>query len=122
MMGISAFWSPARYGIPLIAVVCNNRSYFNDEVHQEKVARMRGRPVENKGVGQEIREPDIDFAAMARAQGMEAIGPVNSGAEMVAALRKAVALYRESASVLIDVRVEPAYAEAMSKGMTEDGG
>lgn len=122
MMGISAFWSAARYGIPLIAVVCNNRSYFNDEVHQEKVARMRGRPVENKGVGQEIREPDIDFAAIARAQGMAAIGPVGSGAEMVGALRQAVSLYREGASVLIDVRVEPAYAEAMSKGMTEDGG
>ncbi|MFN0263207.1 thiamine pyrophosphate-dependent enzyme [Tepidamorphus sp. 3E244] len=50
MMGISAFWTAARHRISCITVVCNNRSYFNDEVHLEKVAIIaRGRPVEQVG-------------------------------------------------------------------------
>ena len=36
---------------------CNNRSFFNDEVHQERVAKTRGRPVENKWIGQRIDDP-----------------------------------------------------------------
>lgn len=122
MMGISAFWTAARYAIPLIAVVCNNRSYFNDEVHQEKVARTRSRPVENKSIGQAIAEPDIDFAALARAQGLHAIGPVETAAELVAALQQALAAYRNGSPVLIDARVTPEYADDMTQGMTESGG
>lgn len=122
MMGVSALWSAARYDIPMIAVVCNNRSYFNDEVHQEKVARMRDRPVANKHVGQAISEPDIDFAAMARAQGLAAIGPVETPADLVAALQQATRLFRDGKAVLIEARVDPDYSEAMSKGMTETGG
>lgn len=122
MMGISAFWTAARYKIPLIAVVCNNRSYFNDEVHQEKVARMRDRPVENKSVGQAMREPDIDFAALARAQGLQALGPVETAQDLSDALTKAVSLYENGDAVLIDARVEPEYAAAMAKGMTSSGG
>ncbi len=122
MMGISALWTAARYGIPLLAVVCNNRSYFNDEVHQEKVARMRGRPVANKSVGQAIAEPDIDFAALARAQGLTGIGPVSTAQALADAVQEAVAAVRAGTPVLIDARVAPDYAEAMSKGMTESGG
>ena len=122
MMGISAFWTAARYAIPLIAVVCNNRSYFNDEVHQEKVARSRARPVENKSIGQAIREPDIDFAAMARAQGMYAIGPVETPQDLVRALQDAVTAFRNGSTVLVDVRVEPEYSAAMAEGMTQPGG
>lgn len=122
MMGISAFWTAARYGIPLIAIVCNNRSYFNDEVHQEKVAVMRGRPVGNKSVGQAIAEPDIDFGKLAEAQGLHAIGPVSTTQDLVAAIAEALETVRAGSPVLIDARVEPEYAEAMSKGMTDSGG
>ena len=41
---------------------------FNDELHQERVARERGRPVENRWIGQRIDDPAPDLAAMARAQ------------------------------------------------------
>ena len=48
MMGSSALWTAVHYEIPLLIVVANNRSFYNDEVHQERVAKERGRPVENK--------------------------------------------------------------------------
>ena len=77
-MGVTALWTAAHYKIPLLIVVANNRSFFNDELHQERVARMRNRPVENRWVGQRISEPDIDIAAIARAQGAQGFGPVTA--------------------------------------------
>ena len=44
----------------------NNRVYYNDVEHQEKVAIHRGRPVENKLVGMEMAKPPVDFANLAR--------------------------------------------------------
>ena len=41
LMGDTALWTAAHYQIPLLIVVANNRSFFNDELHQERVARMR---------------------------------------------------------------------------------
>ena len=62
LMGVTALWTAAHYRIPLLLVVANNRSFFNDELHQERVARMRNRPVENRWIGQRISDPDIDLA------------------------------------------------------------
>src|SRR5260370_41184559 len=36
MMGNTAVWTAVHYKIPLLIVVCNNRSFFNDELHQER--------------------------------------------------------------------------------------
>ena len=66
LMGVNALWTAAHYHIPLLIVVANNRSYFNDEVHQERVALQRGRPVENRWVGQRIDDPAPDLATLAR--------------------------------------------------------
>ncbi|MGB0747492.1 MAG: thiamine pyrophosphate-binding protein [Magnetospiraceae bacterium] len=120
MMGISALWTAARYRIPILAVIANNRSYFNDEVHQEKVAQTRGRPVENKGIGQEIKNPDIDFATMARAQGLVGFGPLSTASDLADAVSKGLQHVQNGASVVIEAQVEPGYAAAMAKGMTEE--
>jgi thiamine pyrophosphate-dependent acetolactate synthase large subunit-like protein len=105
LMSCSAFWTAAHYKIPLIAVVANNRSFHNDEVHQERVAKTRERPVENKWIGQHIGDPDVDLAAMARAQGLVGLGPVRTPQDVVEATREAVKLARSGGSVVIDARV-----------------
>ena len=76
LMGVTALWTAVHYGIPLLVVVANNRSFFNDELHQERVARARNRPVENRWIGQRIGDPEIDLARMAEAQGAMGFGPV----------------------------------------------
>jgi thiamine pyrophosphate-dependent acetolactate synthase large subunit-like protein len=76
MMGVNAFWTAANARIPMLVIVCNNRSFFNDEVHQERVARQRNRPVENKWIGQRISDPPPDLGMMARGQGLKGIGPI----------------------------------------------
>jgi thiamine pyrophosphate-dependent acetolactate synthase large subunit-like protein len=109
LMGVTAVWTAVHYRIPCLMVVCNNRSYFNDELHQEKVAVARGRPPENRWIGQRIDEPDIDIAAMGRAQGAVAIGPVKRPDEVQAALEEGVKVVREGGVCVIDMRVEPGY-------------
>ncbi|WGT52633.1 thiamine pyrophosphate-binding protein [Thioclava nitratireducens] len=118
MMAASAFWTAAHYGTPFLAVVSNNRSFYNDEVHQERVAVARNRPVENKWIGQRIGDPDIDIAGVARAQGCEGIGPVTTAGELVEAVRKGIAMVQEGKSVVIDARVQPGYNPNMVAGLT----
>jgi thiamine pyrophosphate-dependent acetolactate synthase large subunit-like protein len=117
LMGVTALWTAAHYRIPLLIVVANNRSFFNDELHQERVARMRNRPVENRWVGQRISEPDIDLASMARAQGARGFGPVADGAALDATLAQAIAAVEDGAVAVVDVRVEPGYSPAMTAVM-----
>lgn len=121
MMAISALWTAAHYKLPFLAIVSNNRSFYNDEIHQERVARTRARPVENKWIGQRIDDPDIDIAAMARAQGLLGIGPVWTTDELINAVREGVEAAKAGASVVIDARVKPGYNPAMAAGMTREG-
>src|SRR5262249_37153950 len=45
LMGVTALWTGVHYRVPLLIVVANNESFFNDELHQERMARLRDRPV-----------------------------------------------------------------------------
>ncbi|MCE7029957.1 thiamine pyrophosphate-binding protein [Jiella avicenniae] len=120
LMGATALWTAAHHKLPLLIVVANNRSYFNDEVHQEHVARHRNRPVENKHVGQAIEEPDIDIAAIARAQGATGYGPVEQPGELAGVLAQAIQDTRAGHTVVVDVRVKRGYSEDMAEGMTQE--
>ncbi|WP_231710450.1 thiamine pyrophosphate-binding protein [Roseibium limicola] len=110
LMGINALWTAAHMRLPMLIVVANNTSYFNDERHQERVAETRGRPTENKWIGQRITDPVVDICAMAAAQGFDTIGPVTTRAELDAALRAASTTVRAGGRVVIDAAIEEGYA------------
>jgi thiamine pyrophosphate-dependent acetolactate synthase large subunit-like protein len=118
LMGVTALWTAAHYHIPLLIVVANNRSFFNDELHQERVARVRNRPIENRWVGQRISEPDIDLASLARAQGAQGFGPVTAIGELEATFAKAIAAVDAGHLAVVDVRVEPGYTAPVTAIMT----
>jgi thiamine pyrophosphate-dependent acetolactate synthase large subunit-like protein len=118
LMGVTAIWTAVHYKIPLLFVIANNRSFYNDELHQERVARMRARPVENKWIGQRLTEPEIDLAAMARAQGAQGFGPVSDPAKLAAALKEAIAAVESGRVAVVDVHVEPGYTANMTAAMT----
>ncbi len=117
LMGVTALWTAVRNRIPLLIVLANNRSFFNDELHQERVARERGRPVENRAIGQSIRDPDIDLAALARGQGCLGIGPVADARGLVAAITEAVAAVRAGQVCVVDVRVAAGYDPGSAAGI-----
>jgi thiamine pyrophosphate-dependent acetolactate synthase large subunit-like protein len=116
-MGATAIWTAVHYRIPLLVVVCNNRSFFNDELHQERVARIRNRPVENRWIGQRISDPDIDCAALGRAQGAVGFDPVTSSRDLVPTFEKAIAAVERGQVAVVDVRVEPGYSAVSTAAM-----
>jgi len=114
LMGNTAVWTAAHYKLPCLFIVANNRSFYNDEMHQERVAKERGRPVENKWIGQRIDEPDIDIAAMAKAQGAVGIGPVKELSQLKPAIEQGLKAVKGGAVCVIDVRVLPGYDAPMA--------
>jgi thiamine pyrophosphate-dependent acetolactate synthase large subunit-like protein len=109
LMGNTAVWTAAHYQIPTLFIVCNNRSFYNDERHQGRMAEHRGRPVENRWIGQHIADPDVDIAGMARTMGAVGIGPVTKVEDVLPAIEQGIAAAREGTVVVIDARVLPGY-------------
>ena len=105
LMSINAFWTAAKYKIPALTVVANNRGYLNDVLHQDSVAIERERSRENRWVGQMLDEPSPDISAMAMAQGVDAIGPVKTIEALEEALRIGIETVRSGRPFLIDVHI-----------------
>ena len=120
MMGVTALWTAANAQLPLLIIVVTNRSFFNDELHQERVAIERDRPVANRWIGQRIDDPAPDLALMAKAQGLIGMGPLKNAGEFDQALQQAIEQVRSGQAVVLDVHVMTGYAPAMSQGMTRD--
>lgn len=112
LMGVNALWSASHFDIPVMIVVADNRSYFNDEMHQERVAQMRGRPPENRWIGQRIDDPRVDLVAMARAQGFESQEPVSTSEALAEALKKGAEIVAKGGRYFIDSVIEPGYADS----------
>jgi hypothetical protein len=79
---------------------------------------MRNRPIENKWIGQRISDPDIDLAALARAQGALAFGPITQVSALGATFTQAIAAVEQGQVVVVDVRVEPGYTPAMTAAVS----
>ena len=118
LMGVTALWTAAHYRIPLLLVVANNQSFFNDEVHQERMARQRGRPVSNKWIGMRMTDPEIDIAGMARAQGAVGFGPVVDAAALAGVFAEAIAVVDAGGVAVVDVRVLTGYTPSMAAALT----
>jgi thiamine pyrophosphate-dependent acetolactate synthase large subunit-like protein len=116
-MGVTAIWTAVHYRIPLLFVVCNNRSFFNDELHQERVARIRNRPPENRWIGQRISDPDIDCAALGRAQGAVGFAPIIKAGDLVPTFEQAIVAVEQGQVAVVDVRVEPGYSAVTTAAM-----
>jgi benzoylformate decarboxylase len=112
LMGVNALWTAAHFQIPVMIVVADNRSYFNDEMHQERVAQMRSRPAQNRWIGQRIDDPRVDLTAMARAQGFDAAEPVSTRETLERALKRGAEVVASGGRYFIDAVVAPGYADS----------
>ena len=108
MFDVGALWVASRYRLPLLMVMYNNRAYYNDWEHQEKLAAQRGTPVDRAHVGMAISDPEPDFATIATGFGWHAEGPVTDPSAIEDAVRRAAAHVLESGGpALVDVICQP---------------
>ncbi len=119
LMAATALWTAVHYRIPLLVIIANNQSFFNDEVHQERVARTRDRPVENRWIGMRIDDPACDLGMLARAQGCKAFDPIDSAANLARDLRTAIKLVQEGHVAVLDVRITTGYEGTVSAGVKQ---
>lgn len=102
----SGLWTAAHEQLSMLVVVVNNRTYAQDRMHQTLMSRTRGRPPEHIPIGIDIDDPEIDFATLAQAQGVEAFGPVTDATGLGDVLARATRAARdEHRPVLVDVHV-----------------
>jgi thiamine pyrophosphate-dependent acetolactate synthase large subunit-like protein len=106
-MGANALWTAVRHRIPMLVLVNNNRSYLNDELHQDTVARVRGREAANRWIGQRLEDPTPDIAKLAEAQGAIGIGPVRAPGDVQPAIEKGVSTLKNGGVCVIDFHVDP---------------
>jgi thiamine pyrophosphate-dependent acetolactate synthase large subunit-like protein len=90
LMGVTALWTAVANEIPLLVVITNNRSYYNDAEHQQHIALERGRPVERKWIGQRLDDPAPNLAGFARDQGARGFGPIRDLATLEQTLSEAI--------------------------------
>lgn len=103
MYSPGALWTAGHYQIPMLAVVHNNRTYYNDEEHQRAVAQVRARPLDRAHIGVRLDEPTVDFAALAESHGAVGIGPVTEPGQLRAALSDGLKAAKAGGTVLVDV-------------------
>jgi thiamine pyrophosphate-dependent acetolactate synthase large subunit-like protein len=106
-MGATAIWSAAHHRIPLLVLINNNRSYFNDELHQDNVARTRGREVKNRWIGLRLEDPSPDIAKLAEAQGAVGIGPITNPRDLTPGIEKGVDVLKKGGVCVIDLHIDP---------------
>jgi thiamine pyrophosphate-dependent acetolactate synthase large subunit-like protein len=107
LSSIQALWTAAHYRLPSLWVINTNRSYYNDEDHQDRIAQVRGRPPENKWVAMRMQDPEVDFAALARTFGVHGEGPIKEAADIGPAVRRAVEVVKHGGFAVVDVWTEP---------------
>ena len=118
MMGSSALWTAARYQLPVLVIVANNASFFNDEVHQERIAMVRGRNTANKWIGMRLDDPAPDITKNAESLGCVTVfdGQVRKRTALEGILKKALEKVRAGKPVVVDVRVLPeGYSSALEQ-------
>ncbi len=104
MFDLGALWIAAYHRLPMLAVMFNNRAYYNDWEHQERMAHHRDTDVARAYVGMEIAKPEPDFGMAARSMGWYGEGPITDPDAVQAAVRRAAeVVMTEGRPALVDV-------------------
>ena len=70
MFDAGALWIAAKYQIPMLVVMHNNRAYYNDWEHQIRMARLRGTDEAKAHIGMDLFGPEPDFARAGALHGL----------------------------------------------------
>jgi thiamine pyrophosphate-dependent acetolactate synthase large subunit-like protein len=103
MYSAAGFWTQARYEVPVLTVVCNNRNY-----QTVRGAYFRyGGTMQKSGhyLGMYLGDPDIDFVKLADSQGVQGVR-VEKGQDLVGAIKQGIKATDGGRPFLVEVVVE----------------
>jgi thiamine pyrophosphate-dependent acetolactate synthase large subunit-like protein len=100
MYSAAGFWTQARYSIPVLTLVWNNKNY--QTVRRSYHRYQRKMASSGHYVGMYLGDPDIDFVKLAESQGVPG-ERVGKGHELEAALRRGMDATRSGSPYLVDI-------------------
>jgi acetolactate synthase I/II/III large subunit len=103
----STLWTAAHHRIPMLYIVHNNRAYHQEYMYLQAMAARHGRGIANTEIGTTIKDPNVDYAAVARGFGVYGEGPIIDPKDLGPALKRAIAMVKTGQPALVDVVCDP---------------
>jgi thiamine pyrophosphate-dependent acetolactate synthase large subunit-like protein len=107
MYAPGVLWTSAHHGIPLLSVMHNNRAYHQEVMHLQRMANRHQRGITTAEIGTTLKNPNIDYAAMARSMGVHGEGPISDPNDLAPALKRALEAVSRGEPALVDVLTQP---------------
>jgi thiamine pyrophosphate-dependent acetolactate synthase large subunit-like protein len=107
MYAPGVLWTSAHHSIPLLTVMHNNRAYHQEVMHLQRMANRHQRGITTAEIGTTIKNPNIDYAAMARSMGVHGEGPITDPNDLAPALKRALDAVSRGEPALVDVVTQP---------------
>jgi acetolactate synthase-1/2/3 large subunit len=103
----STLWTAAHHRIPMLYIVHNNRAYHQEYMYLQAMAARHGRGITKTDIGTTIKDPNVDYAAVARGFGVYGEGPITDPKDLAPALKRAIAMVKTGQPALVDVVMDP---------------
>jgi acetolactate synthase-1/2/3 large subunit len=107
MFNPGALWTAAHHQIPILYIVQNNRAYHQEYMYLVAMAARHGRGVEKMDIGTTLKNPNIDYATLARGCGAYGEGPITDPKDLGPALTRAIAAVKAGQPAVVDVVTDP---------------
>jgi acetolactate synthase-1/2/3 large subunit len=107
MFNPGALWTAAHHNIPILYIVHNNRAYHQEYMYLAAMAARHGRGVDKMDIGTTIKDPNIDYATVARGMGAHGEGPITDPKDLAPALTRAIAAVKAGGPAVVDVVTDP---------------
>jgi acetolactate synthase I/II/III large subunit len=103
----AVLWTAAHHRIPLLTIMHNNRAYHQERMYITDMAARANRDVSRAGIGNDLTDPFIDYATLAKAYGVYGQGPIENPNDLGPALARAIEVVKRGEPALVDVVTQP---------------
>jgi thiamine pyrophosphate-dependent acetolactate synthase large subunit-like protein len=100
-------WTAAHHKIPLLTIMHNNRSYHQERMFVADMAARANRDVSRSDIGNALKDPFIDYVALAKAYGVHGQGPIDNPNDLGPAIKRAIEVVKRGEPALVDVLTQP---------------
>ncbi len=107
MFNPGTLWTAAHHKIPMLYILQNNRAYHQEYMYLVAMAARHGRGVDKMDIGTTIKDPNIDYATIARGMGVYGEGPITDPKDLAPALARAIAVVKSGETAVVDVVTDP---------------
>ena len=107
MFSPTILWTAAKYQIPLLTVMRNNRAYHQEVMEVQRMCNRMNRGIDRASIGCELGNPNIDYAKIAQGMGVYAEGPIDNPKDLAPAIKRAIAVIKRGEPALLDVLTQP---------------